>query len=239
MNFDQPARDLQGAGTPESVWADCHLAERLPQWQPEQPANGRVIVVAPHPDDEILGAGGTVARLSRAGAFVELIAVTDGERSHPGMESHLRCVRPRESLAAAGRLGIRFRSIRRLRHPDGRIDEPTLARSLAELVGPGDLVLAPWVCDGHPDHDATGRAAAQACARNGADLLAYLVWAWHWAKPDDLPWSRAQRVDISDLVAPKRSAAGCFRSQIKVEAVVLPPHVLRRLVRPYEVLLRQ
>jgi LmbE family N-acetylglucosaminyl deacetylase len=230
--------DLTGRGTPESTWSRCPALAALPSWQPRPPAGGRIVVVAPHPDDEMLGAGGTIARLCHSGARVELVAVTDGERSHPGMEDHLRAVRPLETLAAAARLGIEFSAVSRLRHPDGQIDEGRLAEQLAALIRPGDLVLAPWPRDGHPDHDAAGRAAATAAARRDADLLAYLVWAWHWARPDDLPWERAVRVDIADLAAAKREAAACFRSQISIDPVVLPAHVRRRLLRSYEVLVR-
>jgi LmbE family N-acetylglucosaminyl deacetylase len=52
---------------------------------------------------------------------------------------------------------------------------------------------APWRHDGHPDHDAAGRAATIASAAAGAPLLQYLVWAWHWADPegDDPPGPNA------------------------------------------------
>ena len=44
------------------------------------------VIVAAHPDDEILGAGGTLARLAAGGARLRLVAVTDGEASHPGTD---------------------------------------------------------------------------------------------------------------------------------------------------------
>lgn len=187
MNPTASPTDLTGHGTPESAWARCSALDGLPSWAPRPPASGRVVVVAPHPDDEILGAGGTTARLYRLGAQVDLVAVTDGERSHPGMDRHLRVVRPLETLVAASELGIEFGSTSRLRQPDGQVDEAKLIGQLTARIRPGDLVLAPWAGDGHPDHDSVGRAAETACSRTGADLLAYLVWAWHWASPDDLP----------------------------------------------------
>ncbi|MBV9660820.1 MAG: PIG-L family deacetylase, partial [Acidimicrobiales bacterium] len=201
------APDLTGRGTPESAWSRCSTLAALPSWPLPLPAGGRIMVVAPHPDDEILGAGGTTARLCRLGAGVDLVAVTDGEHSHPGFDRYLRIVRPLETLAAAGRLGIDFGSISRLRHPDGQVDETKLVGQLTARIRPGDVVLAPWSSDGHPDHDAVGRAAETACARAGADLVAYLVWAWHWASPEDLPWEKALRVDLDDLAAAKRGAA--------------------------------
>jgi LmbE family N-acetylglucosaminyl deacetylase len=210
----------------------------LPAWQPALPPTGRVIVVAPHPDDEVFGIGGTAARLRSEGAQLELVAVTDGERSHPGQEDHLRTVRPQETLAAAGRLGLTFGPIYRLQHPDGEVDEHLLESQLVKIAAAGDLVLAPWSRDGHPDHDVVGRASERAAMRVGATLMQYLVWAWHWATPEDLPWGRAQRVDFPNLADRKRDAAACFASQITGDPAILPPHVRSRLLRSFEVLLR-
>lgn len=237
MTSQTTAPELTGQGTPEATWSRCSTLAALPPWSPRLPASGRIVVVAPHPDDEILGAGGITARLCRLGAQVDLVAVTDGEHSHPGLDRYLRIVRPLETLAAASQLGIEFDAISRLRHPDGQVDETKLTGQLTARIRPGDLVLAPWARDGHPDHDAVGRAVETVCARTGADLLAYLVWAWHWATPDDLPWEKAIRVELDDLAAAKRRAAAAFHSQLTVEPVILPVHVQRRLLRPFEVLL--
>ena len=238
MSRTTSAPDLTGEGTPESTWSSCRQLADLPSWAPQPPAGGRVVVVAPHPDDEILGAGGTASHLGRMGATVDLVAVTDGEHSHPGLERYLRVARPLETLSAAAHLGITFSSISRLRHADGSVDEAELMEQLAARIRPEDLVLAPWSKDGHPDHDAVGRAAESVCARSGANLLAYLVWAWHWADPDDLPWDRAIRVDLENLADAKHRAAAAFHTQLAIEPVILPVHVQRRLLRPFEVLLR-
>jgi len=70
-------------GTPEEAWwlELRHLpAASLRAWP-------SVVVVAAHPDDEVLGAGGTMALLAAGDARLRLIAVTDGEASHPGRSS--------------------------------------------------------------------------------------------------------------------------------------------------------
>jgi hypothetical protein len=60
-------------------------------------------------------------------------------------------------------------------------------------VVPGDLCLATWRGDGHPDHEAVGRAAARAARFVGATLWEFPVWAWHWARPGaiEVPWHRS------------------------------------------------
>ena len=69
-------------GTAEEAWDEWAGLQHLPAADPlDWPS---VVIVAAHPDDEVLGAGGTMAMLAAAGARLRLVAVTDGEASHPG-----------------------------------------------------------------------------------------------------------------------------------------------------------
>ena len=68
-------------GTPESEWQASRRLRQLPPLALPRP--GRVVVVSPHPDDEIFGAGGLIAQMQSSGIPVEIIAVSDGEASHP------------------------------------------------------------------------------------------------------------------------------------------------------------
>jgi LmbE family N-acetylglucosaminyl deacetylase len=234
------AARLDGAGTPEADWQNCPPLRQLPPWDRPTPPTGRCLIVAPHPDDETLGVGGTSSLLVAAGIDMVLVAVTDGENSHPGRRAELRRRRPLEVAAAAARLGLAPVQTVRLGHPDGDIAEPQLRTQLARLIQPGDLVLAPWERDGHPDHNRVGRAARAVADHRQAQLLCYLVWAWHWASPDgaDLPWHRSVRVELGpDRTRRKRQAVRCFTTQLTGPDPVLPPAVIERLTRPYEVLL--
>jgi LmbE family N-acetylglucosaminyl deacetylase len=134
--------------------------------------------------------------------------------------------------------------------PDGQLadHEDTLTDLLTGILGTSGTrpwCAATWRGDGHPDHEAVGRAAASACARTGAELLEYPVWMWHWASPSDaaVPWDRAHAAPLSDwAIARKREAAQCFRSQfeqgIAGATAVLPPFVLRRLLTVGELVFR-
>jgi LmbE family N-acetylglucosaminyl deacetylase len=229
---------LNGEGTSESTWLAWRGLSKVPRWDPVPLSSGRVIVVAPHPDDEVLGVGGTVARMVARGAEHVAVAVTDGEASHPGRAFELRRTRPLESEAAATRLGISPTMTYRLGQPDGNVEDLLVARALEDLIEPGDLVLAPWEGDGHPDHAQVGLGARAACTAKGGTLLSYLVWAWHWAQPDQLPWERARRVDLApDLGHAKREAVQCFRSQLEGDHPILAPGTLSRLTRCFEILL--
>ncbi len=167
-----------------------------------------------------------------------VIAVTDGEASAPERAEELRSVRPRESARAAVALGMTPSLSYALGLPDGRVRAHDVEALLVPLLQPGDLVLAPWAHDGHPDHDEVGRAAQYACTEVGARLLAYLVWAWHWAQPGELPWEKACRVELDGAVARrKREAVQCFASQLTGPKPILSSHAVQRLTRDFEVFL--
>jgi SAM-dependent methyltransferase len=130
--------------------------------------------------------------------------------------------------------------------PDGGLAERTddLVRAVAPVVGPGSLVVAPWVADGHPDHDAAGGAARVVADRAGAALVHYPLWLWHWGTPADLPWDAVAVVEPGPAaLSAKRHALDLFGSQTAPlgpgaeHAPVVTPPVLGRALRPFEVLL--
>jgi LmbE family N-acetylglucosaminyl deacetylase len=240
--------DRTHLGTPESTWQASGRLDALPLLDVGHPRT--VVVVAPHPDDEVLGAGGLLQRLVGLADEVEVLAVTDGEGSHPRgtaeTAARLADIRPRESLLALRRLCYPAPKVTRLGLPDGRVDryEDRLAEVLEDRAHEGDLLLAPWASDGHPDHDACGRVTSGVAEEQGVRVLSYLIWAWHWADPygEDLPWDRCRRFDLdSSAVDRKRWAIQAFRSQIRPlgadgdEDPVLPPAVLSRFQRWVEV----
>jgi LmbE family N-acetylglucosaminyl deacetylase len=231
-------RSLNGLGTDDSVWLASAELRDLDPYALQPPASGRVVVVAPHPDDEVLGAGGAIATLAARGTRILLVAVTDGEASVPDRVEELRRVRPLESARAAATLGTTPYATYALRLPDGQVRAEDVEVALVLLLEPGDLVLAPWSHDGHPDHDQVGMAAERACQEVGASLLAYLVWAWHWAQPSEIPWEKARRVELDDVTAwRKREAVQSFTSQLTGSEPVLSASTVRRLTRDFEVFL--
>jgi LmbE family N-acetylglucosaminyl deacetylase len=185
----------------------------------------------------------------KQGVPVEILAVTDGEASHPDLDlsgrQDLASARARETWEGLRRLGWEAPVVRRAELPDGRVSAHigALCELLDEVLAPNDLCLAPWRKDGHPDHDACGQAAALVAHARGADLLQYLVWTWHWADPDgdDLPWDDCRRFDFSRRVAAtKRWSCGAFLTQIRpmstdANELVLPAPILRRFWRTFEV----
>ena len=239
-------RTITGEGTPETAWQiwpgwsrgrRCALAGLVPH-------DSRLVVVAPHPDDETLMAGGLLHDAVRAGRSVLAVAVSDGEGSHPGSArwpvAELRAARAAERRAAlaelAGGLDV---AVLPLRLPDGGITAAAVRPRLSDLVAPTDTVVVPWRYDGHPDHEAVAEAAL---ALAGARVLQAPVWGWHWAAPgrgelpeDPLLYSLDAAAHAAKVRAVKR-----FVSQLQPDpstgaGAVLPGWALRRLTRTTEV----
>jgi LmbE family N-acetylglucosaminyl deacetylase len=230
MTRPRPSPNLIDApGTAEPAWQAWPGWDRMPE--ADVTTWGSAVVIAAHPDDEVLGAGGTIALLAAAGARLRLVAVTDGEASHTRSTGQ-------RALAV---LGAPDAEVIRLGLPDtglARHEEELTAR-LRELTEGFDACLAPWLHDAHADHEAAGRAARRACP----DSFGYPVWMWHWALPGDqrVPWHRGLRVPLPPAVtAAKRAAIQCFASQLEPREPagqpVLSPGVLAHFGRRQEVL---
>ena len=244
-------RAIRGEGTTEAEWSRWPGLANLPAITPEDllPGGARTVVVAPHPDDEVLCVGGLLAQLADSGRPVEVIAVTDGTASHRGSTEwtteRLARIRPRESCKALRCLGLSIEPTR-LGLPDGGLKElrAVLAARLVSLLRPGDVVFTTWRKDGHPDHEATGEACAMAAASAGARLVEVPVWGWHWSRPGDarMPWQQAFRLPLSDdAVRRKRAAVRVFTSQLRRDAStgsgpVLRATTVQRAARPFEVI---
>ena len=207
-------------GTPESTWLADERWDDVPVLDLTAVASRyrRVLVVAAHPDDETLGVGGLMADLADRDVALDVLVVTDGERSHPVLGCSAR-----RSLAAQRRAEVE-RAVARLggarpTHlgvPDGEVGQhmDTVVDAVRSRSDPDTLVLAPWLADGHADHDALGTACATAVSHSGADLAHYPIWLWHWGSPDALPWPDVVASEGSRVASwRKRGALQEFRSQ--------------------------
>lgn len=246
--------DTSGQGTPLLAWNASRKLAAVPVTTADilVPPNCRAVVVAAHPDDEVLGCGGLLSQLAQLGRGLMLISVTDGGASHPGSPlwpvQRLKAIRPQESADALHRLGVPMDRIEWLRgdFPDGHLAdrEDQLVTFLEQQLGPTDVVFTTWAHDGHPDYLAVSQACARACAAICAQMHEVPVWAWHWADPEDerLPWDRARKILLDpSALARKRDAIHAFASQLQGDPVIgmppaLPANVLERLLQPFELI---
>jgi LmbE family N-acetylglucosaminyl deacetylase len=145
------------------------------------------LIVAPHADDETLGCGGTIIRKLAAGARVQVVYMTDSAGLDDGPQ--LKATRRKEALLACATLGISESDVHFLDFPDGKLSAciAPAAQRLSEILGRfgPEQVFMPYRHDGHADHEASHRAAFDACRDWGAGVAIheYVVWGlYHW------PW---------------------------------------------------
>ena len=176
----------------------------------------RAVIVAPHPDDEIIGAAGLIQALRRRGSGVWVVVVSDGAASHPDSPTwpavRLIAARERESRHALRRLGVRSDRVMFLGLPDGGLmaeGDPCrerLHQALRKHRGL-DLLVGPAATDAHPDHRAV--AAALGGFRFGGRRLTYQVWP-----PQKRLAARSRTVSIPGGAAAKRALIRVHRTQL-------------------------
>lgn len=201
------------------------------------------LVLAPHPDDETIGCGATIARKRATGTPVRVVVAADGRSSHRSAvidPETLARIRSDEVAAACGVLGVAEPDLVRLGFEDdtlaARIDELTerIADEL-DTVRP-DEVLVAASRDWHVDHRALNAALRRVLQgrANPPRVLEYPVWYWihgpwdadpagPWPRRRPAPlargflrpsaWRRAQLVATRGYLGQKRRALLAHRSQ--------------------------
>lgn len=251
--MDALARVIAGNGNSEAHWQQSGWLQTLPEQRVAELLAGidRLVVVSPHPDDEVLACGGLMANAHALGRPVLVVSVTDGEACYPDQPAwpptRLRQARQQELERALAVLGLVNVERHAWHIDDGAVaqSEAVLRDRLQVLLRTGDLLLAPWRLDAHPDHEAVGRACVQAAAARGCALREFPVWGWHWLDPQAAVtvWAAAARYRLSPLLRQrKRAAIAQFATQTGAVpgldcAPILPATVLQRFQRDYEVLI--
>ena len=197
---------------------------------------GTVLVVAPHPDDEILGCGGTIARLTAGGQTVHVAIATRGNppRYRPEDVERVRA----EAAAAHTLLGVT--QTHWLDHPAAELDRVPHAElngsmvTLFEAVRP-DTLLLPFAGDIHLDHQLTFRSALVAARprswRYPTRICAYETLSeTNWSAPCLTPgFAPNVFVDIHETLERKLDAFACYRSQVCAFPNERSPEALRAL----------
>jgi LmbE family N-acetylglucosaminyl deacetylase len=214
------------------------------------------LVIAPHPDDEALGAGGLIAGLAHHDARLAVAFLTDGSGSHigaPGWSARrVAALRAGEARAALRILGVRSPLWLGWRdaapHPR---DDAAFARTVDRLVALCrreriTRVTTTWAADPHCDHQAAAAVARAVAARIRTVPLFYCVWGW---TRDDLAARLATVRPFALAASGRRGAArralACHRSQLggriagARERFVLPRSMRRLADRGVTLLLEE
>jgi LmbE family N-acetylglucosaminyl deacetylase len=192
--------------------------ERLPK-----PQAGRVLCFAPHPDDEVLGVGGTLHLHVCQEDPVRVVVVTDGlggdpeERFEPQTYGERRRNESRKALGILGVEDVLFWGL-----PDSCVvTEADLVGLAAKVVAAvqeheADVVYLPWELDGNSDHMALHQAVVRGLDQVGfaGHAFGYEVWT-----PNPRP---EVVVDITEFVELKRRAVQHYVTQMAYADLVHP-----------------
>jgi LmbE family N-acetylglucosaminyl deacetylase len=177
-----------------------------------EPGDERVLVLAPHMDDEVIGCGGTLHRHAQRGGEITVVYLTDGRyggQIPPEAKSHkLTQVRRAEAQQALATLGIQNALF--LNAEETQLaNTPALSHLLREILTTlrPHLVYLPFFWEEHPDHQAANQLLLDAVARENLhfDCHAYEVWT---------PLFPNCLVEITSVVETKRQALQCYQSQL-------------------------
>ncbi|WP_460978958.1 PIG-L deacetylase family protein [Spirosoma knui] len=223
---------------------------------------GNALVIAPHPDDESLGCGGTVALLRQQGYVVQVLFVSDGTMSHPNSPSYpaerLRQLRETEALAAIETLGLSTADAIFMRLKDRQVPTPgqpgfadavTFMRDQLNTYQP-TTVFVPWRRDPHPDHRASWQILRGALMQLPTQprVLEYPIWLWELGNEADRPRPdemRVWQVPIESVMTQRNQAIAAHRSQVTrlidddPTAFFLSPELLTHFEPPRELFLEE
>ncbi len=182
----------------------------------EAPPAGRAVVLAPHPDDETFGLGGTIALHVAQGDPVEVICLTDGGFGDPDghySDVDYPALRRAEAEAAAAVLGIA--DVTFYGYPD---HYPTVREAdLADFTGrlTTDLarrapatVYMPWLGECHADHRLAALAGVRALAALPETVRGIGYEVWSAMVPDYV-------IEVTATRDTKLAAARCYASQLR------------------------
>ena len=195
---------------------------------------GRVVVFAPHPDDETLGCGGTIAKKLAEGYEVIIVVMTDGRflllksfgiDDDPSPEQ-VKDIRRGEVLRATKILGVPEKNVIFLDFVDGTLEEnEKIAEekvvAILERHTPLEVYF-PFERDVHPDHRATNRIVRRAVEKLGIKPTMYRYTIMHKFSrfgpfiESFLSIFRRDRVyvDVSEFLSLKREAVKEFKSEL-------------------------
>lgn len=186
----------------------------------------RVMVLAPHMDDEVVGCGGVLRRHILSGARITVVFLTDGSASDPHIARHcaseaelrearaaLSLRRKQEAMQAARIIG--YDDLVFLDRPDGALKvDDALVREVAHLITERapQVIYYPCAMEMHPDHWTASLLLGRLIDSGEAPVLATTLCrayeAWTPLPPNRL-------VDISDVFDIKIKALKSFESQLE------------------------
>lgn len=163
----------------------------------------RILILAPHPDDEVIGCGGLIARIVAEGRTPHIVILSGGEGSHRGCcglgKDEITSARRRLTDDALRVLSVDREYIYELNFPDGGISplhsEAAKLKQLIDEIAP-DTVFVPHWGEGWPDHVNAAKMVKEMLPI-GTEVYEYCVWMWYYNVWRGLDWRNARRLKMT------------------------------------------
>ena len=192
-------------------------------------AMNQILVVAAHPDDEVLGCGGTIARHANSGDQVHVLVVAEGSTSRQQERDRAQVRDELSALAQAAQTAgsiLGAAGVELLDLPDNRLDSLNRLdlikriEQCVELHQP-ECVYVHHACDVNVDHRRLHEAVVTACRPTPGHVVKRLLSfevasSTEWQPPGSAPTFQPNWfVDISDQWARKREALLAYSSEMR------------------------
>jgi N-acetylglucosamine malate deacetylase 1 len=169
-----------------------------------------VLILAPHPDDEIIGCGGSIIKHRKKGSRIFVIYLTDGRESNQNID-HMVLSKIRREEAKAGLRIMGCSEYLFMDYPDRRLCEyiNECAKELSIVINDfkPDSIFVPNFLDAHFDHSAAAKILAKAIKKNQSMSKCYSYEVWTPIVPNTI-------VDITDVMTTKMDALREHKSQL-------------------------
>lgn len=163
----------------------------------------RVLVFAPHPDDEVIGMGGTLALLAKQKSDITIAWVASD-----AADKSMAKIRRDEASAVAAKLGAKA-IFMNFKDSELSLAEEGIAKSAAELIKAykPEIIFSPFPSDHHRDHQATACAVCEGALKAGFknEIWAYEIWSTMWPNT---------AVDIAQTAKEKAELINMHKSQV-------------------------
>jgi LmbE family N-acetylglucosaminyl deacetylase len=225
--------------------------------KPAKISSDSILIIAPHPDDEIIGTGGLLLQKISAGCNVNIAFLTDGECSGASTDmEETKQARICLSEKIARQIGIPQENLHRLHLSDAKVPhrgEPGFTDAVEKLAGLIDrinpsAVFATHFLDYWPfDHVACSQIATEAVIKSNKkpEFWLYWVWAWYFFRPwkfHKLNFKNLYHLDITNEITQKRELMDIYlqpRSSVgRPWSGVLPEAMIFPFTKPVEIVER-
>jgi len=194
----------------------------------------KIVIFAPHPDDELVGAGGSILKWMDEGNHVEIIYISDGRAAYTFerrmgrlietektqiSEDDLAGIRMKEIDKVIEFLEIPKENVHKFKIPDQEVMDfqETGIEMCKPIINDAERIVAPSNNNAHKDHQATFNIALTAAKELNLKDIEFYIYALYVSI--DVPKEKQVKIDIKDYSYKVYQALQLYGSQKVISTV--------------------